>query len=48
MEKYGMNTNCMTLTRFFLEGQKKHKDATGELTTCNYFIKYEQIIVISL
>ena len=25
-----MNTNCMTLTRFFLEGQKKHKDAISE------------------
>lgn len=32
MDKYGMNTNCMTLTRFFLEEQRKHKEATGELT----------------
>ena len=28
-----MNTNCLTLTRFFLEGQKQHTSATGELTT---------------
>lgn len=32
MEKFGMNTNCMTLTRFFLEEQRKHQEATGELT----------------
>lgn len=31
-KSYGMNTNCMTLTRFFLEEQRKHKEATGELT----------------
>ncbi|CAF0788485.1 unnamed protein product [Brachionus calyciflorus] len=34
MEKYGMNTNCLTLTRFFLQEQRKHKEATGELTQC--------------
>ena len=33
MEKYGINTNCMTLTRFFIESQKQHTSATGELTT---------------
>lgn len=33
-EKYGLNTNCMTVTRFFLEQQRKHKEATGELTQC--------------
>lgn len=38
MEKYGMNTNCLTLTRFFLEGQQKHRNATGELTQCNLTI----------
>lgn len=27
-----MNTNCMTLTRFFLQEQRRHQDATGELT----------------
>lgn len=27
-----MDTNCLTLTRFFLDEQKKHQDATGELT----------------
>jgi fructose-1,6-bisphosphatase I len=31
-KSYGINTNCLTLTRFFLEEQKRHKDATGELT----------------
>jgi fructose-1,6-bisphosphatase I len=34
MDKYGINTNCMTVTRFFLEEQHKHKHATGELTQC--------------
>jgi len=34
MEKYGMNTNCLTLTRYFLQEQRKHKEATGELTQC--------------
>ncbi len=29
-----MNTNCMTVTRFFLEEQRAHPDATGELTQC--------------
>lgn len=29
-----MNTNCMTVTRFFLEQQRTHKEATGELTQC--------------
>jgi fructose-1,6-bisphosphatase I len=32
MDKYGINTNCLTLTRFFLQEQKKHQRATGELT----------------
>jgi fructose-1,6-bisphosphatase I len=32
MEKFGINTNCYTLTRFFLHEQRKHPDATGELT----------------
>ncbi|RNA02679.1 Fructose-1-6-bisphosphatase 1 [Brachionus plicatilis] len=32
MEKYGMDTNCLTLARFFLHEQRKHKEATGELT----------------
>lgn len=27
-----MNTNCMTLTRFVLKEQRKHPDASGELT----------------
>lgn len=27
-----INTNCLTLTRFFLKEQRRHKDATGELT----------------
>ena len=31
-KSFGLNTNCMTLTRFFLQEQRKHKDATGELT----------------
>ena len=29
-----MNTDCITLTRFFLEQQRHHKEATGELTQC--------------
>lgn len=37
-KSFGMNTDCMTLTRFFLEGQRKRvkegKEATGELTQC--------------
>lgn len=32
MEKYGVDTNCITLARFFLHEQRKHRDATGELT----------------
>ena len=33
MEKsFGMNTDCLTLTRFFLQEQRKHEEATGELT----------------
>lgn len=32
MEKYGLNTDCLTLTRFFLSEQHKHPDASGELT----------------
>lgn len=32
MEKFGINTNCYTLTRFFLHEQRRHPDATGELT----------------
>ncbi len=28
----GIDTNCMTLTRFMLQEQKKAKNATGELT----------------
>lgn len=28
----GIDTNCMTLTRFVLEEQKKHPHATGDLT----------------
>lgn len=31
-KSFGMNTNCMTLTRFFLQEQRKHENATGELT----------------
>jgi fructose-1,6-bisphosphatase len=27
-----MDTNCMTLTRFVLHSQRKHHEATGELT----------------
>ncbi|KAK2705600.1 hypothetical protein QYM36_015853 [Artemia franciscana] len=27
-----MDTNCMTLTRYILEEQRKHKTATGDLT----------------
>lgn len=27
-----IDTNCMTLTRFVLEEQKKHPDAKGDLT----------------
>lgn len=27
-----INTNCLTLTRYFLKEQRKHQDATGELT----------------
>jgi len=27
-----IDTNCMTLTRFVLEEQKKHPGATGDLT----------------
>lgn len=34
MEKYGLNTDCLTLTRFFLNEQHLHPDATGELTQC--------------
>jgi fructose-1,6-bisphosphatase I len=29
---FGMDTNCMTLTRFFLKEQRRHPDASGELT----------------
>lgn len=29
----GIDTNCMTLTRFVLEAQRKSPGATGELTT---------------
>lgn len=32
MEKYGLNTDCLTLTRFFLSEQHRHPEATGELT----------------
>jgi fructose-1,6-bisphosphatase I len=32
-QKYGINTNCMTVTRFFLEQQHLFK-GTGELTQC--------------
>ena len=32
MEKYGLNTDCHTLTRFFLNEQHRHPEATGELT----------------
>ena len=28
----GIDTNCMTLTRFVLEEQKKHPSARGDLT----------------
>lgn len=31
-KSYGINTNCITLTRFFLQEQRKHQAATGELT----------------
>lgn len=31
-ESYGINTNCISLTRFFLQEQRKHQTATGELT----------------
>ena len=31
-KSYGINTNCLTLTRFFLQEQKRHQSATGELT----------------
>lgn len=34
MDKYGLNTDCLTLTRFFLSEQHRHRDATGELTQC--------------
>ncbi|KAK3871434.1 hypothetical protein Pcinc_023421 [Petrolisthes cinctipes] len=27
-----IDTNCVTLTRFFLREQRKHPEATGELT----------------
>jgi fructose-1,6-bisphosphatase I len=32
MDQERINTNCLTLTRFFLKEQSKHKEATGELT----------------
>lgn len=28
----GIDTNCMTLTRFVMEEQKKHPGASGDLT----------------
>ena len=28
----GIDTDCITLTRFVLEGQKAHPEATGDLT----------------
>ena len=31
-KSFGVNTNCITLTRFFLHEQRKHESATGELT----------------
>lgn len=34
MDKYGLNTDCLTLTRFFLNEQHLHPEATGELTQC--------------
>lgn len=34
MDTSAMNTNCMTVTRFFLEQQRTHKEATGEFTQC--------------
>ena len=34
MEKYGLNTDCLTLTRLFLNEQHLHPEATGELTQC--------------
>ncbi|CAH1960037.1 unnamed protein product [Acanthoscelides obtectus] len=30
--QHGLNSNCITLTRFFLAEQQRHKEATGELT----------------
>jgi fructose-1,6-bisphosphatase I len=33
-KSFGMNTDCLTLTRFFLHEQRKHEEATGELTQC--------------
>lgn len=32
MSNTGFDTNCMTLTRFVLQEQKKHKNATGDLS----------------
>lgn len=29
----GIDVNCMTLIRFLLEEQRKHPEATGDLTT---------------
>lgn len=29
---HAFDTNCMTLTRFVLQEQKKYKDATGDLS----------------
>ena len=30
----GMDTNCMTVSRFIIEKQKDNPSATGEFTTC--------------
>lgn len=32
MSHTAFDTNCMTLTRFVLQEQKKHKNATGDLS----------------